>query len=435
MRNIIILLCIILYVTSSSYAQQSSAPKPRKAISRTATGYWDKERLVKQDFNIKAKNTDYRVVNLPPGTTQISIRITLLGKNQEMLNSLADVVDAFPKYGAAAAGGLKVTSIIMGEDRCNYHIFSTKEDADGYYTTGEVNNSCHSSDDVNNEMLYLDYAHSNGCVNGVRGQIYIGFYNKNKVFSERIILEVLPWIDNKSVSGWTQEVKNKFIERMIAQAPQDYPNKTKMATCITEGIIAQKTLYEFMALGKESQKDFINEITSLCEESTKDKKSEEMEIRQKIRDASDSYGKIIVYNEIKDKGYFKERDYISCGKLYIETKQYLKGVKLLEKGVKEFDENLRLKLLLAHLYLFNEDVEQAKTIYKKYKNQNITNSGKQLVTPKAQEKSEEVPRKTAKASPPVPITFLEQIQKDFTAFEAKGIVNPHFKEILDFLNE
>jgi predicted Zn-dependent protease len=56
------------------------------------------------------------------------------------------------------------------------------------------------------------------------------------------------------------------------------------------------------------------------------------------------------------------------------TKQYGKAIKFLKEGEKQDDTELLVKLNLAHAYLMNDELRNAKSIYKAYRSQNINDS-------------------------------------------------------------
>ena len=93
-------------------------------------------------------------------------------------------------------------------------------------------------------------------------------------------------------------------------------------------------------------------------------------------------------------------DYNAIGNSYILTKQYGKAIKFLKEGEKLDDTELLIKLNLAHAYLLNEDYSTAKTIYKEYQSQNVTDS----------------------------LSWTEKVKLDFETFKKTGIQTMILKE-------
>ncbi len=418
----------------TEYRQSNSGTgvSPNRVANTKANGSNTLGQYTKEDFKLSAQQRTSRSVELPRGTVQVAIRVTLLGKNQELLNSLGDLVQAIPVPGiAAASGGLKLTSMVMGEDRCNYNIFNLEEDADNYSQTGEINNACYSFSDVHEDARFLN---NSACFNGLRTQIWVGFYNPNQLFSERIVLEIVPVVDAQAETGWTSEVKKILIKSFMDKLP-DIENKEVMCGCVIEQLSLKYTLYEVQQMSEFTSNQALKESALKCENLTKDPQAEATELRRSLYDSTSDSDRIKAYLAILDKGYMKEHEYKNLGLLYIKNKQYIKAVKLMQKAEKEFDESLQIKITLAHSYLLNEDIELAKSIYKKYKNQQVENSLSKH--PKRQKKSayEGVSKPTEQpaATPPPFISFKEQIERDFKRFEEQGIESEHFKEILDLL--
>jgi hypothetical protein len=66
-----------------------------------------------------------------------------------------------------------------------------------------------------------------------------------------------------------------------------------------------------------------------------------------------------------------------------------------------------VQLNLAHAYLLNDNYKEAKKIYKKYQNQNVTDS----------------------------LSWIQKTEQDFKAFQKAGIQNENFERVLKLLNE
>jgi predicted Zn-dependent protease len=87
------------------------------------------------------------------------------------------------------------------------------------------------------------------------------------------------------------------------------------------------------------------------------------------------------------------------------TKQYGKAIKYLKDGEKLDDTELLIKLNLAHAYLLNDNYKDAKIIYKKYQNQNVTDS----------------------------LSWTQKTEQDFEVFQKAGIQSEDFERVLKLL--
>ena len=101
-------------------------------------------------------------------------------------------------------------------------------------------------------------------------------------------------------------------------------------------------------------------------------------------------------------GKGKVQDYNAIGTSYLLTKQYGKAIKFLQDGERLDDTELLIKLNLAHAYLLNDNYKSAKAIYKKYQNQNVTDS----------------------------LSWVEKTKVDFETFQKLGIKSDDFERVL-----
>ena len=98
-------------------------------------------------------------------------------------------------------------------------------------------------------------------------------------------------------------------------------------------------------------------------------------------------------------------DFNMLGYYYLITKQYGKALKVLQEAQKQDTTELLIQLNLAHAYLLNGNYKSAKTIYKTYSNQNVTDS----------------------------LSWIQKTKLDFDAFQKAGIQNEDFNAILKIL--
>lgn len=106
-------------------------------------------------------------------------------------------------------------------------------------------------------------------------------------------------------------------------------------------------------------------------------------------------------------GMATDIDFNTLGNAYIMTKQYGKAIKFLKEGEKLDDSELLIQMNLAHAYLFSKDFKAAKSIYKKYQSQNVTDS----------------------------LSWSQKVKLDFETFEKAGLHSDDFKRVLRLLEE
>lgn len=377
-------------------------------------GYWDKDRATTKEILVPAGNRlSVSTEDLPVGTTEIVYRITLLDKNQEMTNSLVSVLKAIPDpygIGKGSAGAVFLLSKISGDDQCTYSIFTSSENAKKYVDDAKIDNACYSqSEPVSKDAKRLSLDKSS-CLKPNTTTIWFGFESKNWFLSQKVVLEVVPWVDTKLNRGWNQDNKNEIISLCkTSTMAQKMANSDDFCVCILNKIMKQYRYDEFQKLlaveKTKVYKDFGNE----CYKDNDISKN----VFNDLRTQAASLIKLQKYNEaipklntILNEGKGTALDYSSLGYCYILTKQYGKALKTLQEGEKLDDTELLVKLNLAHTYLISDDYSSAKAIYKKYQNQNVTDS----------------------------LSWTEKTKSDFETFKKAGLPSKDFEKILKLYN-
>jgi hypothetical protein len=373
-------------------------------------GYWDKDRATTREFLVSAGDrVTINTEDLPVGTTEIVYRITLLDKNQEMTNSLVSVLKAIPDpygIGQGSAGAVFLMSKISGEDKCTYSIFTTNEDAKKYVADGKTDTACFvQSEPVSKDAKRLSLDKSS-CLKQNTTTIWFGFESKNWILSQKIVLEVVPWVDAKLNRGWNQDNKNEIISLCkTSTMAQKMANSDDFCVCILNKIIKQYRYSEFQKLLAIEKNKVYKDFGNACYNDADISKNVYSDLRTQIASLikQQKYNEAIPkLNTIINDGKATALDYSSIGYCYILTKQYAKALKSLTEGEKLDDTELLVKLNLAHVYLLNNDYSTAKSIYKKYQNQNVTDS----------------------------LSWTDKTKLDFDVFQKAGIQSKDYEKVL-----
>ena len=401
MVRVAIIIILFFINLSTTYAQNTN-------------GYWDKERATTREIILSAgSKTWMRTDELPIGTTEIVYRITLLDEDQKMVNDLASVLSILPDPSGISKGSAATISLmskVAGSDKCYYSIFKTYEAADNYLKTGNYQSACYSNpNEINREVNRITLNNSM-CLKEDTRYIWFGFKNTNMLMNEKIILEVMPWVDNKASRGWTKEIKSKFIENCkINSKKAQINNPEQYCLCILNKLEENYKLQDYQKLISEEQNKILQDINTQCLNTT----GELNRIYEKERNIANTYIQnrqyslaINKYLEIISNTIPRLEDYNNLGYSYILTKQYLKAIKYLKEGEKLDETNLIIKGNLAHAYLLNGDIELAKSMYLKYKSQNI--SGNQ--------------------------SWTNMVNIDFEDFKRAGIHSDYFETIKEIIN-
>lgn len=378
-------------------------------------GYWDKERSTTKEVVVSARDRIViKIDDLPIGTTELIYRITLLDKNQQMANSLVSVLKAIPDptgISQGSAGAVFLVSKISGADKCKYAIFSKPDVAANYVTTGNTNEACFVQEEALSKDAKRLSMDKSACLksNTNSNELWFGFESKNWIMSQKIVLEVVPWVNYKLSRGWTKDNRKAIIDQCkTSNLAQKMPNSGDFCVCISDKIQARYTLKEFQNLLIEEQAKAFKDFGMLCFNETGASNAMNADLRSQATDLAKqgNYGTAIAkMNTIINNGKGTALDYNILGYYYLLTKQYGKAIKVLKEGEKLDNTELLVQLNLAHAYLLNGNYKSAKAIHKTYWNQNVTDS----------------------------LNWIQKTKLDFEAFQQAGIQNKDFNAILKIL--
>jgi hypothetical protein len=365
-------------------------------------------------FGKGCKGILIKIDDLPTGTTELIYRITMLDKNQQMANSLVSVLKAIPDptgISQGSAGALFLVSKISGDDKCRYAIFSGLDAANSYLATGNTSESCF----VQNEPVSKDAkrlsVEKSTCLkwSTTSNVLWFGFESKNWILNQKIILEVVPWVDYKLSRGWTKENRKTIIDQCkTSSLAQKMTNSGDFCVCVSDKIQAKYSFKEFQKLLIEERNKAFKDFGVLCFNDTGASKVFNSDLRKQATTLANkgNYGAAIAkMNTILNNGKAEALDYNTLGYYYLITKQYGKALKTLKEAEKSDTTELLIQMNLAHAYLLNGNYKSAKAIHKSYSNQNVTDS----------------------------LSWIQKTKLDFDAFQMAGIQNENYNAVLKIL--
>ncbi len=350
-------------------------------LSAQQTGYWDKARVTSKEITLGAGN---RIVikseDFPKGTTEIIYRITLLDDNQQLATSLVSLLKSVPDpsgISQGSAGAVFLVSKISGSDKCTYALFSSEENGAKYKNSGETDLACYlQSIPLSKEAKLLSIENSK-CLKANAQNIWFAFESQNWIMKQKIVLEVVPWVDYKSSKGWNQENKKSILNLCnTSDLAELMGNADDFCVCILDQFTQKYTFAEYQKLLAVEKSKNYKDFGAKCLSSTTENKS----ILNSIRVSSfehfinKKYDKAIrlLHVGLIDNGNGKVADYNALATYYLYSKQYGKAIKYLKEAEKIDDSELLVQLNLAHAYLLNDQYSEAKSLHKKYKNQNVS---------------------------------------------------------------
>ncbi|WP_348811488.1 tetratricopeptide repeat protein [Flavobacterium maritimum] len=376
-------------------------------------GYWDKERATTKEIIVSARD---RIIiktdELPAGTTEVVYRITLLDENQQMAGSLVSVLKAIPDptgISQGSAGAVFILSKISGDDKCKYAVFSKAELASEYKKTGKTDEACLVQDTPVSKDAKRLSADKSACLQANANAIWFGFESKNWIMNQKIILEVVPWVDIKLSKGWTVDNRKSIIDQCkTSNLAQKMTNSDNFCVCILDKIQAKYKYPEFQKLLAVERNKAFKDFGNSCFGETSVSSATYTDLRKQASSLvkQGKHGEAIAkLSMIINDGKANALDYNAIGNSYLLTKQYGKAIKYLKEGEKLDDSELLIKLNLAHAYLLNDNFKTAKPIYKEYQSQNVTDS----------------------------LSWTQKTKQDFEAFQKAGIQNDDFEKVLKMM--
>ena len=378
-------------------------------------GYWDKARATTEEISVSARDRIIiKTQDFPEGTTEVVYRITLLDKNQQMAGSLISVLKAIPDptgISQGSAGAVFILSKISGDDKCKYAVFSTADLATKYKENGKTDDACLVQDTPVSKDAKRLSTEKSACMQSNSGNLWFGFESKNWIMNQKIILEVVPWVDNKLSHGWTLKNRKAIIDQCkTSNLSQKMTNSDDFCVCILDKIQSKYKFKEFQKLlAVERAKAFKDFGTSCFGESSLSKSVyNDLRKQAAVLAKQGKQGEAIQkLTTIINDGKATAVDYNAIGNSYLLTKQYGKAIKFLKEGEKLDHTELLIQLNLAHAYLLNDNYAAAKAIYKEYQSQNVTDS----------------------------LSWTQKIKQDFAAFKKAGITSNDFERVLKLMDK
>lgn len=377
-------------------------------------GYWDKTRATTAEITVSARDRIIiKTQDFPEGTTEVVFRITLLDKNQQMASSLVSVLKAIPDptgISQGSAGAVFILSKISGDDKCKYAIFSNENLANSYKENGTTENACFLQDIPVSKDAKLLSADKSSCMKLNTGKLWFGFESKNWIMNQKVILEVVPWVDYKLSRGWSVENKKSIIDQCkTSNLAQKMSNSDDFCVCILDKIQSKYSFKEFQKLLAVERAKAFKDFGDSCFGESNLSKSIYDDLRKQasVLSKRGKQGEAIAkLTTLINDGKATALDYNDIGENYLFTKQYGKAIKFLRAGEKLDETELLVKLNLAHAYLLNDNYSAAKAIYKEYQSQNVTDS----------------------------LSWTQKIKLDFALFRKVGIQSKDFERVLRFLD-
>lgn len=375
-------------------------------------GYWDKERATSKEISLSAgKRTLIKSEDLPVGTTEFIYRITVLDENQKLTSSLVSVLKAIPDptgISQGTAGAIHLTSTIAGDDKCTYALFQSADEANLYLKDAKTDGACLLEKEKVNKVARL-VSTSSTCLTNIP-YLWFGFESQNWVMKQKIVLEVVPWVDVNASRGWTNDTKNEIVELAKKSEGATYlTNKNAFLASFLELVTLKYKYSEFKQMISIERNKMVESISdeSLVKSGNTNNFLKEYNVHLRRLSLTKTEEAIKLLHQIIDERKLgKENEYDLLGALYLQTKQYQKAEDWILKAISLNKNEIKFQLHLAHVYLVTDRYSEAKEIHKKYKDQNIS----------------------------VSTSWAKAAKQDFENMEKAGLPSDNFKKILRILD-
>ena len=376
-----------------------------------ADGYWDKDRITSKQIVVEARQSIViKSEDFPVGTTEIIYRITSLNENQELSSSLVSLLKAVPDptgISQGSAGAIFLMSKLAGSDKCTYAVFNAETKAVPYTKNGDTSKACLIQSAGISKDAKLLTINKNSCLTENMSNLWFGFESKNLILNQKIILEIVPWVNNKLARGWNATNKKIVLGQQKKLTLDVQPiNKDYWHLAILDKIQDSYTFVDFMQLETlEKTKicnDVANQILTAATPNTTILKSFRADVTEFAKQGKYDQAIALLENGLLIKNQSNAADLNLLGSCYLFTKQFQKALQTLTKGENIDPASLSIQLNLAHTYLLLGEYNKAKNIHKKYQNQNINTT----------------------------ISWKNKFRQDVLDFQKAGIVNDDFERIL-----
>lgn len=381
-------------------------------LAQSKDGYWDNVRTTNETITLGAgKKKMIKTADFPLGTTEVVYRISILDDNQKISSSLVSVLKAIPDptgISQGSAGAVFLASTISGDDKCKYAVFTNEKDALEYEKSSVLKNACVvQNEPINKEAKLL--SEKSKCLNGNQNLWFV-FESDNWIMKQKIVFEVVPWVDYKFKNGWTNSAKKELLlEVEKNDIFKSINQKDKLLGYFIETFTSKYNFNDYKEIIPAEKAKAFNDV---MEESLK--KSGLMkgyldgiraEAKRFLLAKEYEKGMSLIENEIIQKGRATDLDYGLQGDFYLMTKQYIKAEVAIKKAISMNATNIEHQLRLVHVYLFSNRVSDAKDIHKKYRSNNVSSSK----------------------------SWVQATKEDFENFKKNGLPTDAFKKILRIL--
>lgn len=382
-------------------------------VAQSTEGYWDNIRTTSTTLTLAPRERIYvQTEPFPRGTTEVVYRITVLDDNEKISSNLISVLKSIPDpsgISQGSAGAVFLLSTISGEDKCKYGVYSSLVATKKYIENSKTDLACYFQNNPINKEAKLVSLNSN-CAADKNDKLYFVFTSDNWIMKQKILLEVVPWVNYNAAKGWTVKAKQEVLDNLKQQPIfKNCIKKEVISALFLEELLSKQSFFDYKQLLAVEK----NNLTTKLLQNVLVKSGEIKTIINFYRNQalalfnSNKLENAIVtlQEKVIDTDYANANDYANLGKYYLFSKQYEKAFQTLQKAEQLDAALLTTQLYLSYYYLLTNQIGKSKLIHKKYKSQNISAT----------------------------TTWIEQATTDLKLLEDRGFSAENFKKIKSVL--
>ena len=114
--------------------------------------------------------------------------------------------------------------------------------------------------------------------------MWFGFESKNWIINQKIVLEVVPWVDTKLNRGWNLENRNQIINQCkTSNLAQKMSNSDDFCVCILDKIQTKYKFKEFQKLLPIERTKAFKDFGNSCFSETSVSKNIYSDLRKQAR--------------------------------------------------------------------------------------------------------------------------------------------------------
>lgn len=256
------------------------------SFAQDKTGYWDTNRKTSSTIKLSKGQLGHLEVKLPKGTTEIAYRIVPTSKYIGALDDFSEALKNLGDKRALAAGyTASFISKLSNDVKCKYGVFNDIKSITNFYSNSDFSKGCHVKFDlINKYEVNILRKQDSPCLFNSPSSIWFAFKSENLVFDQDVIVEIIPWIDNSTLSSvnnnesfgktkqiisdnsWSETERNQYKAHFFNALKKDFDEAiaNDVSTCMTDKIVKDYSPSKLNSMQSTEKETLFLEVYKLC---------------------------------------------------------------------------------------------------------------------------------------------------------------------------